>query len=301
MRSVVALWVLASCANDGIAIEDYADAARAWKCRYYVQCGLVRDLETCERTNIGWYFTDPELLAAVDEGRVRWDAAAAERCLAQQVSCDITSSEHWLRCDPLTHGTRHKGEACEIGAECISHECAIESCDGSCCTGSCIGDAEPVAGGYGDDCRFRDCREGYCDSRGVCARLLPAGSPCDSLDACAERLACRTYPDDSRRCTALAGHGKVCDGACAEAGDVCGPRGVCESAHLLGAPCELRGDCSDLYICGPDYTCLDPGAKLGESCANTSRCVDLDAFCNPNTLECERRYMHEPPACPGDS
>jgi hypothetical protein len=296
MRGVALVVLIAACGeSSGIPIEDYAAAERAWQCRYDVQCGLLADLATCDATNIGWYWTVPELIEAVHAGVVHWDADAAQRCLEQEVSCDITSDAHYRRCDPLTSGTLHEGEACNLAAECISQECWTEPCYGVCCVGYCVGDKPPVRGHIGDPCRFAECLEGYCNAS-VCLPRLAEGAICSLERQCAEGLGCAPMGTEYR-CKRLPYTGEVCSGACAMDGDRCGLSGRCEPGATGGQPCTADTDCSELYRCGPNQRCIDAGAAIGESCLSTGRCADLDAFCDTPTGKCYPRYPIEITDC----
>lgn len=300
MRPVVGMLLVAGCGTDGIAIEDYADAQRASQCRYYVQCGIISDLETCDQTNIGWYFTSPQLIEAVHAGTVKWDGEAAARCLEQDVSCDLTSDAHRLYCAPITAGTLHDGETCQLGSECISKECWTEPCVGLCCEGYCVGDTAPVPGHIGDVCRYSICQEGYCDDS-VCVPRLPAGAPCDGA-FCDDGLACRYDTTGMRRCVELPSTGERCySDNCAIDGERCTANNVCERGGLLWEPCLQDRDCARLYRCGSEMRCVDGGAGLGEPCFGVStpglRCADLDAYCDGSTHKCELRYPLVVPDC----
>lgn len=298
MRSVVVLLVLAGCASEGISVDDWADALRARTCRYYVQCGVLGSLEACETTNIGWFYVEPELVAAVEDGRVRWNAEAAERCAAAEASCDLTSDEHRFRCEPLTSGTLHEGETCTLGAECISQECWTEPCVGQCCVGYCVGDSEPVPGHLGEACRYSGCVEGYCNDT-LCLPRVREGQPCDGTPRqCDEGLACLTTPTDGRRCGKLPSTGERCYGGCAIDGERCTSNNICEPGKLLWESCLQDRDCARLYRCGAEMQCVVEGAALGENCAVTNfRCADVDAYCNPDS-KCELRPPPELPSCP---
>ena len=291
--------MLTGCGDNiaGIPIEAWADAQRAWRCRYDVQCGLLNDLETCERTNIGWYWTLPELVQAVQAGTVVWDSVAAYRCLQHEVSCDVTSDAHDLRCDSIVAGTLHDGETCHLGAECISSECWTEPCYGVCCVGYCVGDTPPVPGRIGEACRLSGCVEGYCDSS-VCVPRLAEGAPCEDDAACNDGLACRKPPSSmDARCMTLPTTGERCTGRCALDGDRCGLSGVCTPGGTFGHVCVFDTDCSVLYRCGTEHYCVDAGAAVGESCLFSRRCAALDAYCDYDSNTCLPRYPIEPTDC----
>lgn len=299
MRAILAGLVVVAGCQSGLAVEDWAEARRDWQCEYYAQCGLFRDFATCKGTNLGVRYHDPWLIDGVKKGRIWWDDDGASRCLARRVSCDLTSTDHWWRCDPFTEGTLHDGETCSIGSECLSKECWIEeSCRGLCCKGVCVGDTPPVRGRIGDVCRFTACLEGYCNGS-VCSERLAAGSPCDQADACAEGLYCVRDVAGMGQCTPLPATGEPCTTTCAHAGDRCTARGICERGRLDGDPCLQDNDCSRLYVCGPEMRCVDPGVATGEDCSRYGRCASFDAYCDSYTLRCERttKPSDEPPSC----
>lgn len=291
--------LLGACGDSaGIAIEDYAAAERAWQCRYDVQCGLLGDLATCDTTNIGWYWTVPELIELVHDGVVHWDGEAAQRCVEQEVSCDITSDEHWRRCDQLTSGTLHEGETCNLAAECISQECWTEPCYGVCCVGYCVGDKPPTPGRIGEPCRFTGCLEGWCNAS-VCLPRLAEGATCMYERQCVEGLGCA--PDGTGtalECQRLPQTGEPCTGVCAMDGDRCGLSGVCEPGGTLGEACVNDYDCSRYYRCGAGMRCVGAGAANGESCIATGGlCAELDSFCDAPTGKCYPRYPIEITDC----
>lgn len=291
--------VVATGCQGGLAVEDWADARRDWRCRYYVQCGMFADLATCDATNFGTFSTDPWLIDGVNHGRIWWDDDGAAGCLEQRVSCDLTSTDHWLRCDPFLEGTLHDGETCSTGPECISQECwKPESCLGLCCKGVCVGDTRPMRGRIGDVCRFTDCLEGYCDGS-ICAAFLGEGAPCDQGDACADGLACARDPSGVASCMRLPATGEPCTTTCAHAGDRCTSRGVCERGRLDGEACLEDTDCSRLYVCGSEMRCVDPGVATGEDCSRYGRCASRDAYCDSYTGRCELTgpKRNTPPTC----
>jgi hypothetical protein len=285
VRWVVVLWVLAACGDNIQVIEpsEFEAAYTAAVCRYYERCGIATG-EACPYA----YRLHPDTLAALDAGIVRWSYEVADACVAavDRLDCDRTSALHREpACFGLVVGTKHDGEACAFGGECISRECWLEgaSCTDACCIGYCTGDTPPAIGRIGDRCRFAPCAEGYCDGN-LCQPTKPAGAAC-VLDAeCDVGLGC-----EDEVCTVLPGTGEECDFACRNVSDRC--NGICVPYALLGQRCYTDDECAPYYTCTSALTCAlryagAPCGSYGATCpaplacdrTNTQwRCVERKA------------------------
>jgi hypothetical protein len=176
-------WVLGACLlvacgdNIVLTLDEYPVAyGKAW-CRFQLRCGELGSADDC--ASYVQRYLSPDLVAAVQAGVIDFDPEAAHECveILDRLTCDPTTAV-WKEpsCFGIFAGTRHSGEPCTFGDECISRECwlAGASCDSACCTGYCAGDERPVPGHIGDRCAFAPCAEGRCDG-GLCVPLLAAG------------------------------------------------------------------------------------------------------------------------------
>jgi hypothetical protein len=285
VRAVVCAWLVAAACGDNIyemEPDELSGAYSAAVCRYWVRCGLVRDIVDCEQ--IYRYRVHPDLTAALDARVVDWQAEIAQQCVdhIDQLSCDPTDDGHRVpACFGIYTGTKHDGEPCAFGTECISRECWKESiqCTDACCIGVCTGDTAPPIGRIGDRCRYSPCAEGYCKDS-LCVPLLAAGAQCGFDDVCGIGLTC-----DSGVCKVLPGPGERCTVLCRDIGDVCGSlTAVCERGGFKGDACSGNALCSPIYICSADhkYSCQPP--VQGDRCFGT-RCA-LPLVCDTRTATC---------------
>src|SRR6185312_14324109 len=89
-RLVLTIALVAACSDDGgpIPITGLQGAITNAYCNTYVTCGLVDDLATCRTLDIDVEI-DASLIAAVQAGKVIYDADKARECLnAITGSCD---------------------------------------------------------------------------------------------------------------------------------------------------------------------------------------------------------------------
>ena len=264
--AAIALW---SCGDNLDVIEPGEAGAEytAAACRYWARCGVVGSEAEC--IYIYSWHPDPDLLAAIDAGVITWhfDAASAYRDWVDRLGCDPTDAEHrrdlWYG---VYTGTKHDGEPCAFGEECISQECWQESsnCRDACCIGYCTGDSRPPLGRIGDRCRYSGCAKGYCKDS-LCVPLLAEGAACTYEDLCDVGLTCH-----ADTCQRLPGPGEPCIDECRDIGQICGRASSrCENGRVLGEACIGPSDCSPIYQCylskdGNSYRCQPP--TLGDSC-----------------------------------
>src|SRR5690242_20438863 len=103
--ALVALFV-AACGDDGggpIPIDGLESAAIGAYCNLYVRCGLIDDAATCRTLNLDVQI-DPDLIAAVDAGKVIYHPDLARECLN-----GLSGS-----CNRATFSRNDNGEACEL-------------------------------------------------------------------------------------------------------------------------------------------------------------------------------------------
>jgi len=260
--------------------EAYTDS----DCRYWVRCGVFPDLEACRQVHL--WRVDPDVTAAIVAGVVEFHGDVAEACVAwvDTLGCDPTDAAHReVVCSGVYTGTKHEGEPCAFGTECISQECWLEGapCTGACCSGYCTGDTPPPIAGIGERCRYAPCSEGYCDDS-LCVPLHGDGEPCTGTAQCEIGLSC-----NGGQCMRLPGVGEPCVGQCREVGQRCnGMTERCERVAWRGEYCFINDDCSPFYSCTIDGGGVCGLAVLGDSCAETWSCA-LPAVCDfRGALQC---------------
>jgi hypothetical protein len=287
-KLLVALAVVAAACggSDSVALDDYPQEFRDAFCRNFVKCGLVTDLETCRNVNFG---IDIHITAsgqaAFDMGLAKFNGDKAQACVdgIANASCDLTSESQRqapLACDQIASGTLGNGEACTLGAECISLDCRVPNCGMACCTGSCVGDTPPAVGKLGGQCPRGRCEAGaYCDeASGACLSYKQASAACLAFAECAPGLAC-IGPLGARTCTKLPALGEACTGLCTDFGATCDPVSQkCVEAALDGEACADDNDCSRLYVC--DGGTCSRGLALGAACGPFDLCAEPRSFCD---------------------
>jgi hypothetical protein len=165
-RFALVLAVLVGCGGDDdggpVSADDLPDALVNAFCNYYVRCGLLDDLALCRTLDLDVEL-DAEVIAAVNEGSVLYDEAAAGACLGVfgGLSCAEESLDRAesTACDQVFTGTVADGGACFIDEQCISQQCSIPSCPDACCQGTCVGGTPPPGDPQlGESCVPRDRR-----------------------------------------------------------------------------------------------------------------------------------------------
>jgi hypothetical protein len=277
------LWLaICGCGDDvrGLALDELHAGRLQSRCEFLQRCGLIADRETCVT-----YFRAPRdgrLRAAVDAGKIRYDAVAARRCLdaLAVLGCDQTSREARApleACARMFSGTIEVGEECVFDGECVSGSCSAPECPAdTCCYGVCL----PTAfARLGEQCTTdEECvPEAFCRG-GLCVALSQKGQPCKLDNHCDYGLACigATEQEDGA-CRALPLIGESCPySRCAEIGAYCSASQICTPVGLPGAPCADDTACSPYAQCGANDTCEDiPG--LGMPCQKY--CAG-EAWCN---------------------
>ena len=282
---MVLVVVVAACGDNlaGVAVDDYFAARRDADCRYLVHCGFLRDLETCERVNLGRDHLPPRFVEAVHSGSIIWYPRAAAECLAQaeRLSCDRADPAHHYACKKIWEPTLRDGEICTLHDECISGECWANDEFDVCTIGYCVGNTAPVPALLGESCRIAACAEGYCNDRSMCVPRKGEGESCVIDDHCETGLSCGSFS-----CTQLPDHGEPCLHDCRRAGDRCNSLYRCAQGGTLGVPCMGDDDCSVFYRCGPTKECVEPDLHIGDHCTRDDQCRDPDSFCDFETSTC---------------
>lgn len=313
-----ALWLcaLAGCAEPLTPVsyaEEYEEALCAWSsgCGVFPSRGQCRDALVWDSSGRFQY-----LAAAVEAGRVAFDAEAATACLDQVVdlACEQSLLEAVLFftgptaapevCGDVFVGQVRNYDPCLNSEECAGQNavCGFSPMCGNdaCCEGSCrdlgappeIGEA--CTGSCGDDafCARDPMTNGFT----VCTRRREAGVDCgDLFDSCAEGLYCEFDNDvGGATCRKLLAAGENCanGGVCADdlrcynLGD--GAR-QCQHLPIEGAACATNNypQCArvDNY-CDPSNHCAKLGGP-GDRCPDYS-CVPY-AECDTDTLTCVAR------------
>jgi hypothetical protein len=228
---------------------------------------------------------------AVDEKRVRFDAAIMNDCLDALVApgdtcATIATALPW---DAACMNSAWIGLVAD-GSRCLSSlECASE--DSFCgANQTCIarpGDGQPCGVG---------CASGLFCSAGTCRARLPAGGACTSSNQCLEGLFCDTDAAPSV-CAERRAIGEACTGDAVCASSECIP-GLCARN---GATCFADGDCfggacaDDNSLCFADSECA-PGrcSVSGAACSAAVACAGVGETC-VFPVRCN------PPDCVGDA
>jgi hypothetical protein len=290
-KLLVALaFVFAACGGGGsLSIDEYPQEFREAFCKNFVKCGVVKDLQSCRALNFG---VDLHLsgtaLAAFDSDKAKFDGGKAQSCVdaIADSSCDLTDESQRVLpevCDEIASGTLHAGDACTVGAQCISQRCTIQNCGMACCPGTCSGDAAPVIAKVGESCQRSRCTTGtFCNNvNAICTALKPAGSTCSFQSECDYGTAC-IGAGETGICTKLPHLGEACTDFCTDFGSICDPTShICVKVVLAGEACLGQGEASN---CSPLFTCdagrCSAGIALGATCAADDHCADDRAFCD---------------------
>lgn len=309
MNKLLVAWTLvfAACGGGGsLSIEEYPQELRDAYCKDLVRCGVIKDLATCQQTDLGGFELDIRLndsdLGVFDSGKAKFDGGKAKSCVDQvaSASCDLTDEvQRGLSllpqralpevCGQIFTGTLHAGEACTSGAECTSLRCQIQPCSDACCPGTCVGDAAPAIAKAGESCQQARCASGtFCNAaNATCTALKPAGSTCASQEECDYGAAC-LRSGTAFTCIKLPHSGETCTDFCTDFGAICDPTTKkCVNVVLGGETCRGQGfqsDCSALYSC--DAGRCNAGLALGAQCTADDHCADFRAFCDiPETAD----------------
>jgi hypothetical protein len=257
-------------------------------CRVLVECeeAPYRDLAHCKADTVANGLDD--VLAAIAEGRVSYDAAAVGRCrgLIEENLCAFGNlflfvPEVWevLEICLGNAGTQVAGEACRNHLECgAGLHCSMQdyACPGVCAPFRQAGESCTIGS-------ETECDPGRELTLVEFFELLNTNP--EELEALErQELECVEYV-----CRAPAVVGQACvsgqsciDGWCDDAGS-----GLCEALGGVGAPCDFFG-CAEGLWCDQDLTaatgiCRERGTS-GEPCRFDSDCVE-GLWCQGADLE----------------
>ncbi len=300
--AVIASTAVGCGGSDGISIDNLLDSIQDASCEQAVRCQDQPDEATCKSTT---FFNDTgslTIIAGVKGGTIKYDSSKAEDCVdsIRDGSCAFEGfSSSDSPCEDMLSGTVAVGGACQISAECAGDaRCAQTdpNCDSDmmCCAGTCMaGDPEvPSGGACGDN--SGPCADGtYCkytsQTGGTCTSLITtAGTPCDSLDACAGNMICDIFAN-APTCIQPAASGGTCDPAvllpCADFREHCDEATMkCVPGLANGAACEFSGECR------PDSTCANGtcqvNAGVGGACPDDGVSCLGDLDCSETNMTC---------------
>lgn len=304
--------------NGEIGYDGLLEAEVDALCDFFVTCGYASSAELCVDAWSPFASFPVDLDAAIDNGTVEYDEAAAQACLdsIREASCSGFLEEGFAdedACDRVFVGTIDDGNVCWIDEQCISGLCSATDCTMACCQGTCI--APPPEAAIGQDCASgQDCVSGaYCDfENGLCAAYRTQGAACPGGYECASGLDCiaavcqlspgegEACPDyqcaapfacdiDSVTCQRLRGEGEACnpDASICALGLSCNPgSNTCALPGGVGSPCDfgfLGFGCSGDAYCDYDFelgegTC-QPLVANGGACSDDYPCQS--GYCGP--------------------
>lgn len=291
---VVAASFWAGCGDDdggggaGPPIEELGSSVADSICTFQVRCGVLPDAATCRRVSLGADLEAPQIVAAVNAGRVRYDRALAGQCLGLLRSadgCDLESIDGLEACDDVFSGTLADDAPCTVSEECIGGSCDFAECPGgeACCPGKCATD--PPAAPIGGDCTDADCVSGaFCDfddgaGTATCRAQVGLGAACDSARACREGFCvptamgstCRQLPEEGDDCAEVpfCGRGDLyCDptdsvckklpavGDACIGGELCLPYAYCDAGTCRMRPVQGEACDDELRDCLGDLECV---------------------------------------------
>jgi hypothetical protein len=276
-------------------------------------CDLI---ERCSGTGCDgdiWEMTDLRLMRdqlprEVRDGRLRFDAEQASKCLAYDATCGDGSLTTVPACTGIFRAAAGLGDDC-YWPNGVEDECAEGTCNG--CPGHCA--IRESSGQEGDACGFESCakgldcriptldpthfecvpvtgKNGKCDSTtqcerglycsgGKCATHIALGEACKRDFECGEASVCRRVStNDLWSCVREIADGESCQdvlSGCVD-GDYC----AFEGKHAVCRPKARAGDqCSDVP-CAAGLRCAAADGetlltcrawpKVGQSCALAS-------------------------------
>ncbi len=221
--------------------------------------------------------------AAADDGRLSYDAAALDACVAEleQHACAPRPSNI---CADFLLGTRAPGEACRFDLECAGGYCDTADAATSCGYPAVLSDlASFMCMNTGDVCA-------------ACVAYAGVNASCDGV-RCGADLRCAnlgTQANPDLRCLRRdLGVGQTCftttSGFCAFGLHCVGPSGMstCVVDAAEGETCATGNDlplaaprCGNGLLC-EGGTCQPYSVSgLGEACDNTGRLCPLGSFCS---------------------
>lgn len=255
------------------ASADFSAHYIAAACRQYECLSLTENLESCRNDFFNPGYLLPELVRAIDDGRILYDASKGGECYAAvaKLPCNGPPPAIALQdCFSIIKGTVPAGGACLTPFECADRACHQNRCSfPACCLGVC---GAPFASGAvcesSDDCEA-DERCAYATASAAtktCGPYQSEGQPCDSSTFCASNLSCDS--GGSHTCKPRIKDGAACspDGPeCESMASYCDPAtGKCKPRIPVGGACTVPTRTQARY----DVGCVGWAACIDGVCAN---------------------------------
>jgi hypothetical protein len=267
LRIWLALACLAACGPG--SYTEFRDELVTRSCDRDRRCGVIGATESCGVPEaLALTAAGPlDVPSAISDGRLRFDARAAQDCLDAMASapCDPAAAALHLRakCHAVVRPNVATGGACDTDDECVGGHCVACRCfawppPGNACTRGAAG-CDPTVE--------------YCGGDPATCRLhKQAGDDCEEDDECAFPLVCRRV-DKRIQCGNLSqlSDGKPCDGGVCGDDSYCAPSGRCAVRHGENAPCDSPAGCGARLACGQlgaDAGVCKPWRDDGEACAD---------------------------------
>lgn len=293
-----------SAPEPSMSLAQFFDEVARVACEHEVRCTLSPTVESCLLRgapevrfllpNVGRAQLDADVAA----GLTRFDAAAAESCIAAvaTLGCDW----HGLpveSCQDVLRGVAGADEACttagircEGDATCIQQECD----EAGCCTGICK--RTLPLGAIGEACIYSGCvADAWCRPPGVCYAAAKENEPCNPAP-CVRGLFCDTSTS-TPACKPLPVEGESCAAAftCAEDWRVsCNYTSLqCVKRPGAGEPCSAESEpCLGNLLCSAGVCAWQ--LDLGSPCPD-GYCLS-GAYCESGT--CVAAPPETAPVCP---
>lgn len=199
----------------------------------------------------------PNIVAAVDEGRIQYHPEALPQCLDEVAtgSCDIALLQF---CPRVLAGTKKTGEACTIDVECADQHCAVNGA----CPGAC---APPPALGATCTDENRCAPELFCQFD-VDAEDRKCVNTAKLGETCSEAVRCRGYTT----CSGLDGSVADDTGVCANRADLYTGKQEEPCDFVYGPFCEPSLVCTMRFEDGVSLGRCGPRVPSGGACTFSS-------------------------------
>ena len=291
MRKALVLLVITACGDNEaktIPLEAFLAGRHEAECARLTRCGLFTSEVVCNA-----YFrrpSDAALVAAIDNDKIDYDGAAADKCIAalRLIGCDKTqrdAREVPVACAEVFSGLIEDGDACAFDTECRSGVCDAPACTRDmCCPGTC---APTRVSALDGPCEIdAQCVvDAYCHKSKTCRARVGESMSCDDARGCDFGLACigvtELQPGSCRKLPLI---GNACPYMlCAEINATCSSDFTCIAMSLPGDSCTTDASCSPFAQCNETSgVCIEtPG--LGEAC--DGYCAG-ESWCDTSTNTC---------------
>ena len=287
-----------------VPLDALGDVYETVLCQNLIQCrdAPYADVDEC-KANIDAPGL-PDVLTAVEEGRLDYDASAIGRCRAviEENLCNLpflltpSVPDILYMCAPDA-GTQNAGEPCRHILECASGlYCAMQdyACPGVCTALQVEGEYCESGSAYecgpaptvtlaeiyeltpdevaAIEATSLSCVANQCEAAIAVGGTCTDQSRCENQGICDESGVCRPGPGPGEPCASLSD----CRDELFCLTDASGTTGTCHEPSALGGPCETDRHCTE-GVCeldgAPNGTCRIP-AGVGEACSSTGECAE---------------------------